>query len=119
MRLASLSLAIVVVASGACGGKTEEQGLAPGSGMNTPTNAEASGVGCDRACDRMYATCTESPRGRETCASSCASDFDERAARIYGACVGALSCESIERGLSMDFGPIGECWAKAHGAQGH
>jgi len=34
-------------------------------------------------------------------------------ARSYGTCIEALSCDQIERGVSMNWGPIGECWSKA------
>jgi len=117
MRPAGAALAFVIGLA-ACGGKVEEQGQpstsAPAS--NTPRNVVADD-GCHRACARI-ASCTHDAQGTsdvERCASSCAGDFGEPGADIYASCIESLTCEDIQRGLTMDYGPIGACGAKAHG----
>lgn len=114
MRVHSMAFVVVIVA--ACGGKVDEQSPSPSSGSatNAPTNAP-SGDGCARACDRIYVVCTDHADARDACARSCGADFDARSARAYAACIEGLDCATIERGLAMDFGPLGECWERARG----
>ena len=67
------------------------------------------------ACDR-FRDCATSFEDRDACVSSCAREFPDPArARTFASCVEALPCDEIERDLSMNYGPIGMCYAKASG----
>jgi hypothetical protein len=106
-----LSLLCAVLAG--CGGAVEDSAPSPAPATNAP-NSVAAGDGCTRACDRMTSTCRAYEDAR--CAESCASSFDtDEQAATFAACIDALSCEDIVRGVSMDYGPIGECWSRARG----
>ena len=111
----SLVWVVLVVVGSACGGRIDEPAgmSAPATGTNAPQNAPP-GDGCERSCERM-ATCTSTTEDRSSCVSSCRREFtDAAAARTFADCLDALSCADLERGLSMDYGPIGECFTKAH-----
>jgi hypothetical protein len=115
MRSLTLASFGLVVAVAACGGRVDEDpsptGTTPGS-TNTPSNAPAA-TGCAGACDR-FRECTSAFEDRTECVRDCGREFPDPArARVYASCIQALSCEWIERGLSMDYGPIGECYTKA------
>lgn len=113
-RLISASLLLLALAS--CGGRVDDPAptstSAPTPGSNSPSSAPAA-TGCATACDRFRA-CTSSFEQRDECVRSCGRDFPDPArARTYASCIAALSCDEIERGLSMNYGPIGECYSKA------
>ena len=115
-RLIFASPLLVVLA--ACGGRVDEPAptgtSAPTPGTNSASNARAV-TGCAAACDRFRA-CTSSVEPRDECLRSCGSEFpDPLRARTYASCIEALSCDEIERGLSMNYGPIGACYSKAAG----
>jgi hypothetical protein len=116
LSMPSIVLVVLVIAgAAACGGKVDEPAgsSAPAAGANAPQST-TSGDGCERACDRM-AECTSTAGERSSCVSSCGRDLgDATAALAFATCLEALSCADIERGLSMDYGPIGECFARAH-----
>jgi hypothetical protein len=106
-----LLLAFVTLA--ACGGSVEDSGATkPSNGSSNAPASTNTGDGCARACDRLK-TCggLDDPR----CAVSCSRDFGGQvdAARRYAACLDALTCAEIQRGMTMDYGPIGECQTKA------
>lgn len=107
-------VALVTLALGssaACGGKVDEPSPSTTTGSNAPTNAPAAGTGCERACKRLD-DCTALQD--DACVRSCSHELsDPVSARIYGSCIESLSCATIQEGLSMDFGPIGACYAKA------
>ena len=114
-RTTSVVWVLLVFVAPACGGKIDEPAgmSAPATGTNTPQNAPP-GDGCERSCERM-ATCTSTTEDRSSCVSACRRDLtDAAAARSFADCLDALSCAELERGLSMDYGPIGECSTKAH-----
>jgi len=51
-----------------------------------------------------------------TCEKSCAANFTSpNQQTAFAECIDALSCEEIQRGVTMNYGPIGECWSKARG----
>lgn len=115
--LISAGLVVVAVSAAACGGRVDDpapsSGTAPGT--NSPTNDRSAPAasGCAGACDHMRA-CAPSIEDRSACLRSCEHEFSDPArAQVYGACIQALPCREIERDLSMDFGPIGQCYAKA------
>jgi hypothetical protein len=104
--------AVFLAALTACGGSVDASSPAPAPATNAPTNSTANGDGCARACDRMTKTCSalQDPR----CVESCSSDFSSAEQKDrYAACIDALSCEDIQRGVSMNAGPIGECFTLA------
>jgi len=117
MRLVIAAFLFVLVAgSAACGGRVDDP--APSStlpgGEASVSNAKAA-TGCAGACDR-FRTCTTSFEGQEACLRSCGREFpDPVRAGTYASCIQALSCDELERGLSMSYGPIGACYAKAAG----
>jgi hypothetical protein len=99
----------------ACGGAVEDGGSSPSPTTTTATNAPTStntGDGCARACERMTITCAalDDPRCDDTCGSMFNSS-EEKAA--YASCIDALSCDDIKRGVSMNYGPLGECATRA------
>lgn len=108
----------LALAAPACGGAVEDGASSSPSpvaapGTNAPSSVTITG-GCARSCHRMTETCAayEDPR----CEQNCASSFDTDAqAATFAACIDELSCEDIRRGIMMDYGPIGECWSRAHG----
>jgi hypothetical protein len=107
-----LPLAFAAASLLACGGRVASETSEPveQTGTNMPAPLRAS---CTRACTRIQ-TCT----GQEDlwCTDDCARQYDGRGATTYAACIDGLSCQTIERGLFMDFGPLGECHAKAQAA---
>lgn len=89
----------------ACGGKVEEEAVA------TSTDRAD---GCARACVRMSSTCGAFDASGGDCERSCRAELDDPAsAGRYADCIDALSCADIQRGVSMDYGPIGACWSQA------
>ena len=107
---------LVFACAAACGGKVDEPSPSPTPGANV-TNAPATGTGCEGACIRLH-DCTNPPDDRDACVRSCQSELsDPTAARIYGTCIEALSCATIQENQFMDWGPIGECYstARRHG----
>ncbi len=104
-RTAVLVVLGFVLAS--CGGKVEESIPAQATATNAPPPS------CASACERIRA-CTA--RDDAECERSCGGDLDARGGAAYAECVDALSCQTIERGLYMDWGPLGECYAKGRAA---
>lgn len=114
------SLVALVVTAASCGGRIEDDAGGGGSAPATPaagTNAPASqpaSEGCARACDRIEA-CAPGVQPRTTCITSCDDGFRGEQSRSYARCIGGLSCAEIERGMFMDYGPIGACYVRAGG----
>ncbi len=110
------SFTMLLLALAACGGRIDTSSEAPptASGTNNPSSATGAD-GCVRACERMTTSCDAMDDENGACVRSCRSDLggDPEAERRYAACLEALSCEDIRRGMSMDYGPIGECWTRA------
>lgn len=96
----------------ACGGRVEEEASsAPVNGGNVPASTQA--VGCQGACER-FLECDTKIDDRARCLRDCSSEFpDPASADRWGACIKALSCQRIEDGKYMDYGPLGECAAQA------
>jgi hypothetical protein len=114
MRRLTSPLLFFVAAASACGGRVDDPAPTATTGSNSPTNAPTS-TGCARACDRVR-TCATPYEGRDACVSTCEQDFPDLArAHTYASCIEALSCDEIERGLAMNYGPLGACYAKARG----
>jgi len=117
-RFPIFAIALVIsgiAGSAACGGKVDDPaaGAATAPGTNAPQST-SSGDGCERSCDRL-AECTTAAQERTSCVSACGRELtDESAARAFATCLEALSCADLERGLSMNYGPIGECYTLAH-----
>jgi hypothetical protein len=112
MRCLTSALLFFVVSAAACGGRVDDPAPPSTTGSNRPSSAPTA-TGCAGACDRVRA-CTTPYEDRDTCIGSCGRDFpDPTRALAYASCIEALPCEEIERGLGMNFGPIGECYAKA------
>lgn len=110
--LTSALLLFAVAAAAGCGGRVDDPAPSSTPGSNSPSNAPTT-TGCAGACDHFHA-CGPGFDDRERCISSCASEFTDPArARIYGSCIQSVSCAELERGLSMDYGPIGECQTRA------
>jgi hypothetical protein len=101
----------VVLAS--CGGAVEDGAPSPAPATNTP-NSFSDADGCSRACDRMTKTCAayRDPQCTSSCAANLHSPEQEDA---FASCIDALSCDDIRRGVTMNYGPIGECWSRALG----
>lgn len=98
----------------ACGGRIEDSPAPPATTTrDSAANVPSATPACEAACTRIR-TCT----GFEDldCATDCARRFTPRGAAAYASCIDALTCETIERGLFMDYGPLGECHQKARGA---
>lgn len=96
-----------------CGGRVDDPTPSSLAGSSRSTNVSAAGVGCAAACDR-FRECTAAREDRDACIAACVKELPEASeARSYGTCIEALSCDQIERGVSMNWGPIGECWSKA------
>jgi hypothetical protein len=112
MRTSWLLLSCALVA---CGGRIDDSGEAPvaAPASNAPAST-TSGDGCTRACDRMTSTCSAIADDGE-CLRACRSGLgdDPDAARRYAACLEELSCADIQRGVTMDYGPIGQCFTRA------
>jgi len=116
--------AFLSAAAVACGGQVEPD---PGSSGNRPsqaapgTNAPSSTTRkdpCGRVCDRMITQCAAWPSATpESCTADCTREHagEPQIALRYASCIEALSCEDIRRGMTMNYGPLGECWARAHG----
>lgn len=96
----------------ACGGKVDES-VPRSNSTNAQANVPLDGDACTQACARI-ATCTNTAT-HKGCIASCRSEFDESGTEIYRACIAALSCDDIQRGLTMDYGPLGECMSRASG----
>ena len=98
-----------------CGGAVDDNAPSPApAATNNAPNSVSSPDGCARSCERMTKTCAayEDPR----CEESCAKSFDTaEQASTFAACIDALSCDDIRRGITMTYGPIGECWSRALG----
>ncbi len=116
MRPSFFACAFLCVAATACGGRIDEaaDSPAPAPGTNGPASTSG-GDGCTRACDRMTKACAAVKDASGACLRSCRSDLgdDPDAARRYAACIESLSCAEIERGATMDYGPLGECLTRA------
>jgi hypothetical protein len=108
MRFSWLSMLLVVAGLVACGGKTESGSPSSEPGTNSPTNVSQDP--CGHACDRISTCIGDKPRN-ESCVSVCAG-FDDSGRSAYDLCIGALSCKEIQDGLSMNYGPLGECWSR-------
>ena len=112
MRCPTSALLFFVASAAACGGRVDDPAPTTMPGSNSPSNAPAS-IGCTGACDRVRA-CMTPFEERDACIRSCDRDFPDPArADIYGSCIEALSCDAIERGLGMNYGPFGVCYTKA------
>jgi hypothetical protein len=98
----------------ACGGRVDEPAPTSTTGTSGPVSAPAA-TGCAGACDHIKACATPyAPRDR--CIDDCARSFPDPArSEIYGQCVVAISCPDVVRGLAMNYGPFGDCYAKASG----
>src|SRR5690348_11439738 len=111
MRYLFLGAAMLV----GCGGAVDDGAPSPSPGTNAPSsNSVPNRDGCGEACRRMTVECAayEDPN----CAQSCASNFTSPAQQTtFAECIDALSCEEIQRGATMNYGPIGECWSRARG----
>ena len=95
----------------ACGGKVEETPTATITGENMPSSTQA--AGCQGACER-FLECNTTIDDRGSCLRECSSEFpDSASATRWGACIKALSCQRIEDGQFMDYGPLGECATQA------
>ncbi len=110
---------VMTGAAAGCGGRIEgEDGsgsasATPAAGSNAPASQLGS-EGCARACDRIEA-CAPGRQQRGPCITSCDEGFRSEQSRAYARCLNELSCAEIDRGLFMDFGPIGECYVRAGG----
>jgi hypothetical protein len=114
MRCLISALVVFVASAAGCGGQIDDPAPTATTGSNSPTNTPAA-TGCARSCDRVRA-CATPYDDRDACITSCGHDFPDPArARTYASCIEALSCDEIERGLSMNYGPLGACYAKASG----
>lgn len=114
---------LAALVAAACGGQVEPD---PGSsnrpsqaapGANAPSSTTRKEP-CGRVCDRMITQCAAWPSATpESCTADCTSEHagEPQVALRYAACIEGLSCEEIRRGMTMDYGPLGECWARAHG----
>ena len=116
MRCVLSAFLFVAAGSAACGGRVDEPApsttLPGGEASNTVSNAPTA-TGCAGACDR-FRVCTTSFEGLEACVRSCLRELPDPArAATYARCIQALSCDELERGLSMNYGPIGACYTKA------
>ena len=116
MRASFLLSLLLLLGAGACGGAIDDasDSPTPASGKNAPTSTTPD-EGCARACERMTKTCAAWTDDDGACVRSCRSDFggDGAAAQRYAACLDALPCSEIERGMTMNYGPIGECHTRA------
>ena len=116
MRCLSVAFLFAAVAAvAACGGRVDDPAPSSTPGSNTPSNAPTT-TGCAGACDRFHECTPTASDDRDKCISLCAREFsaDPAQARTYGSCIQGVSCAELERGLSMDYGPIGECYTQAH-----
>ena len=112
MRCLNSALLFFAASAAACGGRVEDPVPTSTTGSNSPSSAPAA-TGCEGACDR-FRDCTTAFDDREACVSSCGREFpDPTRALAYARCIQALPCDQIERGLSMNYGPIGACYAEA------
>jgi len=110
MRRSSFVLPAFLAA--ACGGRVDDRVPTSTPDASIPSDAPTLS-GCEEACDRFHA-CAPSFEDRERCISSCTTDLpDPGRQRAYASCIQSLRCEEIQRGLSMNYGPIGECHSKA------
>ena len=120
LRFRALAVLAALVAA-ACGGQVEPDPSGRPSQAAPGTNAPSSTTRkdpCGRVCDRMITQCAAWPSATpESCTADCTRDQggDPQVALRYAACIEGLSCEDIRRGMSMDYGPLGECWARARG----
>ena len=91
----------------ACGGRVEDSPTATITGENMPSSTQA--VGCQGACER-FLECNTKTDDRASCLRECSSEFpDPASAARWGSCIKALSCQRIEDGQFMNYGPLGEC----------
>ncbi len=105
---AALGPLVLVVA---CGGRVEETPTATITGENLPSSTQS--VGCESACER-FLECDTKLDDRASCLRECRSEFpDSAAAARWGTCIKALSCQRIEDGQFMNYGPLGECATRA------
>lgn len=111
-RLMTL-LFVAATSAAACGGKVDDSRSPSTPGADATSNAPLA-FGCAGSCDR-FRECTSAFEDRDACVLSCQQEFPDSArARVYASCIQATSCEDLERGLSMNYGPIGECSFRAH-----
>jgi len=71
-------------------------------------------LACARACARLT-SCT-SPEQTDDCHDDCVNVLagDQAAPAVhYAACVDGLSCEQIDKSMSMGMGPVGLCYVEA------
>jgi hypothetical protein len=95
----------------ACGGKVEDSPTATITGENLPSSTQA--TGCEGACER-FVECNTSVGDRARCVRDCNGEFpDPASAARWGSCIKALSCQRIEDGQFMNYGPLGECASRA------
>jgi hypothetical protein len=119
--MASLPLrfAVALLLTSACGGQIEpDPGTSRPSQAGTNPNTTTRKDPCGRVCDRMVTVCAAyTSVTADACAADCTSQYegDPQAALRYAECIEGLSCDDIRRGMSMDYGPLGACWARAHG----
>ncbi len=108
-----VALAASATSLAACGGRIEDPPAPPATTRASAGNVSSAMPACEDACTRIR-TCT----GFEDldCATDCARRLTPRGAAAYAACIDELTCETIERGLFMDYGPLGECHREARGA---
>lgn len=91
------------------------------SAAEAETNGELAGalrreglLACARACARLT-SCT-SPQITDDCHDDCVNVLggDQAAPAVrYAACVDGLSCEQIEKSMTMGMGPVGLCYVEA------
>lgn len=107
-----MSLVVVVAFAGACGGRVDDPSPTPSTsaGSNSPTNTSGSD-GCGDTCDYFLA-CAPAAEDRDPCVRSCNKEFPDQArARAFRRCVEAIPCGEVQLALSMDYGPIGQCYS--------
>ena len=72
--------------------------------------ARSSDASCEEACSRL-ATCT---REDASCRTDCESHLASGGrSALYADCLRDLSCEDIQRSMSMNEGPAGRCYSDA------
>jgi hypothetical protein len=100
------SLVFTLLVLAACGGKLEDEPTGSSNAQTVPTD-------CAGACDRFRA-CAERPFDAAACTRDCQHSLPAPSrAAAFASCVGQLSCDAIDRGLAMDYGPIGACYSHA------
>jgi hypothetical protein len=90
-------------------------GADPGPAPTTPVVVDQ----CTRACNRQ-ASCLPAgyaDRDPTGCLKNCRANLVTRDgdayAKSYADCLENLSCDDIEKSMTMDMGPVGFCYSKA------